>query len=175
MIPMKEKEGWHYLAAKKLSALLRGIYSKHNSDFCCLNCLHSFRTENKLKSHEKVCKNKDFCNIVMPSRKDNISEFVQYMNSYKTLYIIYADMESLIKKIDGCANNPEHFSTAKIGEHIPCEYSASTILKVNNIEHKHNLYHGEDCVKMFCSSLREDVKMYLILKRKKMLPLTKKT
>ena len=38
-------------------------------------------------------------------------------------YIIYADIESLIKKIDGCANNPENFSTTKIGEHIPCEYS----------------------------------------------------
>ena len=26
-----------------------------------LNCLHSFRTENKLKSREKVYKNKDLC------------------------------------------------------------------------------------------------------------------
>ena len=25
MIPKKEKEGWHYLAVKKLSTLLRGI------------------------------------------------------------------------------------------------------------------------------------------------------
>ena len=25
----------------------------------------------------------------------------------------------LIKKTDGCANNPENISTAKIGEHIP--------------------------------------------------------
>ena len=41
--------------SKKLSTLLHGIISKHKGDFCCLNCLHSFRTENKLKSHEKVC------------------------------------------------------------------------------------------------------------------------
>ena len=32
----------------------------------CLNYLHSFRTENRLKSPEKVCKNKDVCGIVMP-------------------------------------------------------------------------------------------------------------
>ena len=37
-----------------------------------LNCLHSFRTENKLKYHEKVCKNKDFFGVLMPSEKDNI-------------------------------------------------------------------------------------------------------
>ena len=41
--------------SKKLSALLHGIISKHKGDFYCLNCLHSFRTENKLKYHEKVC------------------------------------------------------------------------------------------------------------------------
>ena len=34
----------HYLAAKKLPAMLRGITSKHEGDFYCLNCLHSYRT-----------------------------------------------------------------------------------------------------------------------------------
>ena len=33
MISNDEKEGWHYLAVKKLSALLRGITSKHHGDF----------------------------------------------------------------------------------------------------------------------------------------------
>ena len=45
MIP--NGEGWHYLAVKELSALLRGITSKHHRDFYCLNCLHSFATEKK--------------------------------------------------------------------------------------------------------------------------------
>ena len=56
MIPNKQKEGWHYLAVKMLSGL-HGITSKHKGNFCCLNCLDSFRTENKLKYQEKVCKN----------------------------------------------------------------------------------------------------------------------
>ena len=34
-------EGCHCLAVKKLSALLKGIISKNNGDFYCLNCLHS--------------------------------------------------------------------------------------------------------------------------------------
>ena len=40
-------------------------------------------------------------------------------------YIIYADIESSIKRIDGCANNPEKSSTTKIGECILCGYSMS--------------------------------------------------
>ena len=49
--------------SKKLSALLHGITSQHKGDFYCLNCLHSFRMENKLKSHEKVCKKKIFVEL----------------------------------------------------------------------------------------------------------------
>ena len=132
-----------------MSTLLRGITSKHHSDFYCLNYLPSFKTENKLKSHENVCKNKDICDIVMPSEKDNILEFNQYMESDKMPYIIYADIESLIKKIDGFANNPENSSATKIGEHIPCGYSMSTIWGFDQIEDKHTLYCGKDCVKKF--------------------------
>ena len=50
MISNKEKQ-WHYLAVKNL---LRGITSNNNGDFYCLNCIHSFRAKNKLKSHKKV-------------------------------------------------------------------------------------------------------------------------
>ena len=92
-----------------------------------MNSLYIFITENKLKSHEKVRKNKDFCGIVLPSEKDNILELNQYMKSDKMSYIIYVDTESLIKKTGGCGNNPENSSIRKIGEHIPCLYSISTI------------------------------------------------
>ena len=116
--------------------------------FYCLNCLHFFRTENKLKSNEKICKNKGFCGIVMPSEKNNILEYNQYMKSDETSYIIYADIESLIRKIDGCANNPAKSSTTKIGEHIPCGYSMSTIWGFDHIEDKHTLHRGKDYMKV---------------------------
>ena len=54
----------------------------------------------------------------MPSEKDNILEFNQYMKPDKMPYIIYTDIESFIKKVDRCVDNPENSSTTKIGEHI---------------------------------------------------------
>ena len=63
----------------------------------------------------------------MPSEKDKILEFNQYMKSDKIPYIVYADIVSLIRKIDACSNNSEKSSTTKIGEHISCEYSITTI------------------------------------------------
>ena len=58
-----------------LYTLLKGITSKRDGDSYCLNCLDSFRIENKLKSNEKVCKNKDFCGIVMLPQNGNILQF----------------------------------------------------------------------------------------------------
>ena len=46
-------KGCHYLAAKSIPALLRGITSNHNGDFYCFNCLHSYRTKEKLKKNTK--------------------------------------------------------------------------------------------------------------------------
>ena len=43
---------WHYLAVKSLTTLLRGITSNHHGDFYCLNCFHSYTTNNKLKKKE---------------------------------------------------------------------------------------------------------------------------
>ena len=61
--------------SKKLSALLTGIILKHKSNFYSLDCLHLFRTKNKIESHKKLCENKDFCNVVMPSEDNKILEF----------------------------------------------------------------------------------------------------
>ena len=90
MIP--NQEGWHYLAVKKRSALLRRITSRHHGNFYCMNCLHSFATENKRESHKKLCKNKDFCNTVMVSEDTKILAFNQYHKSDKSPFI-YADLE----------------------------------------------------------------------------------
>ena len=127
----------------------------------------------QFKSHEKVCKNKDLCGIVMPLEKDNILEYNQYMKSDKIPYIIYVGIESLIKKIDGCANNPEKFLTTNLGEHIPCIYSMPTIWAFDRIENKHILYRKKYCIKKFCECLREHATNLINVEKEKMLPLTK--
>ena len=102
MIPSKKKE--------KKSCRKKTIFITKRNNF-------------KIKSHEKVCKNKYLCGIAIPSEKKNISYFNQYMKLDKMSHIIYADMVSLIKKADQCANNLENSSTTKTGENIPCRTS----------------------------------------------------
>ena len=61
---------WHYLSVRKLPALFRGITPKHEGHFNCVNCFHSYGTEEKLKKHKNVCENHDYCYVEMP-KKDN--------------------------------------------------------------------------------------------------------
>ena len=61
---------WYYLAVKSLATLLRGITSNHHRDFDCLNCFHSYGRLNKLKKHEKVCNNHDYCRLDMPKEHE---------------------------------------------------------------------------------------------------------
>ena len=102
----------------------------------------------------------------MPSEDIKILEFNQYQKSDKAPFIIYADLECIIRKIDGCKNNPENSSTSKVSEHIPSGFSISTISSFRGIENKHDVYRGKDCMKKFCEFLREHAMKILILKRK---------
>ena len=54
----------------------------------------------------------------MESEKGKTCKSNQYMTSNEMPYITYADVESLNRKADGRANNPDNSSTTKIGEHI---------------------------------------------------------
>ena len=63
----------------------------------------------------------------MPSEDTKILEFNQYQKSDKAPFIIYADLECIIEKIDGCKNNPESSSTTKVSKHISSGFPMSTI------------------------------------------------
>ena len=93
LLMISNGENWHYLAVKSSSRLLRGITSNHDGDYYCLNCFLSYRTENKLNAHKKVCENHEYCNIEMPNKDNNIIKYNQGDKSLKLPFIIDADLE----------------------------------------------------------------------------------
>ena len=44
LLMITDGKKWHYLAVKRLPALLRGTASNHDGDVYCLNCFHSHST-----------------------------------------------------------------------------------------------------------------------------------
>ena len=74
---------------------------------------------------KKYVKRKIFVELLCHP-ENNIFEFNQYIKLGKMQYIIHADVESLIEKIDNCKNNPEKIFSNKNRKniflvHIQCE------------------------------------------------------
>ena len=104
---------WHYLAVKSLSALLGAVTSNYNGDFYCLNCFHSYSTKEKLKKHEKVCNDHDYCYVEMPNDNNKILKYNHGEKSMRAPFVMYADLECLLEKMYSCQNNPEILTQRK--------------------------------------------------------------
>ena len=164
---------WHYLVVKTLSGLLRGITSNHKEDFYCLNCFHSYRTENKLESHKKICENHDYRRAEMPTKDNNIIKYNHGEKSMKVHFIIYADLECLLEKMSTFINNPNESSTTKINKHTSSGYSIFTSCSFDESKNKLNYNGGKDCMKKFCKDSKEHANRIINHKKKKIIPLTK--
>ena len=57
---------------EKFISIIRGVTSNHDGEFYCLNCFYSYITENKLKKHEKVSDDHDYCYIEMHNEFNKI-------------------------------------------------------------------------------------------------------
>ena len=165
---------WYYLAIKNISGLLRGITSNHNGDFYCLNCFHSYTSKRKLKKHERVCKDHDFCDTLIPDEDNKILKYKPGEKSLKVPFIIYVDLEFLLKKINTCQNNPEKSYTEKKAMHKPSGYSLVACCSFDKSKNERKYYRGKDCMKMFCKDLKEQAMKIINYEKKEMIPLTDK-
>ena len=165
---------WHYLAAKRISGLLRGVTSNHNGYFYCLNCLHSYTTERKLRKHERVCKNNDFCDLKMPDEDNKILKYIPGEKSLRVPFIIYGDLECLLRKMNTCQNTPKKSYTEKKAMHRPSGYFLVTCCSFDKSKNECKYYRGEDCMKMFCKDLKNQAKKIINYEKREMIPLTDK-
>ena len=135
-----EAENWHYIALKSvptadrfnrpirsLSRLFREITANNDGDFYHLGCLHSFRTDNALKRHERLCDNNDYCYIEMSTEDNKTLKYNHGEKSLKVPFTIYADLECLLITEQSCQDNPKESYTEKRAKHEPLGYSLSLI------------------------------------------------
>ena len=165
---------WHYLAVKSISRLFRRITSTNNGDFYCLNCMHSFRTDNKLKKHGRLCNDKKFCEVIMPSPDKNILKYNLGEKSLKAAHIFYLDLEALLVKHHSVQNNPDNSYTENKATHIPSGYVLNLVTSYDSNKNTYTYYKGEDCIEHLCKNLRTQATDIANLEEKEMIPLTRR-
>ena len=148
--------------------------SNQNGDFYCFKLLSSIHNRKKLRKHEKICKDHDFCDIKMSDEDNKILKYILGEKSLKVPFIIYADLECLLRKINTCLNNPDKSYTEKKATHRPLGYSLVTCCSFDKSKNECKYYRGEDCMKMFCKDLKDQAKKIIIYEKKETIPLTDK-
>ena len=91
----------------------------------------------------------------MPEKDNKMLKYNHGEKSMKVPFIIYADLESLLEKMNTCHNNPEKLLTTKINEHTPSGYSLFTHFSFDTTKNNLDYYRGKNCMKKFCLDLRE--------------------
>ena len=114
----------------------------------------------------------------MPSKNANednkILKYIPGDESLKIPFIIYADLECLLQKIKSCQNSPEKSYTEKKAVHRPSGYSLITRCSFDKSKNERKYYRGNDCMKIFCSDLKELTKKNSLMKIRKFVIYVKK-
>ena len=91
----------------------------------------------------------------MLCREDNKKSKYNHGERFmKVLFIIYADLESLLEKMSSYHNNLEKVSTIKINEYIPSGYSLITQCPFDATKNRFDCYRGKDCMERFSKDLK---------------------
>ena len=89
-------------------------------------------------------------------------------------FIIYANLESLFKKIKTCHYNPKKSPTFEINKHTPSGYSLLTPCSFDTTKNKLDYYRGRNCMKNVCLDLKEHATKIINYEKKETIPLTEK-
>ena len=100
---------------------------------------------------------------------------LKYYHGEKLLklpFTIYADLKCLLIKQQSCQNNPNESYTGRKAMHELWGYALSLVCSFDSKQNNRNFYRGRDCIKRFCSDLKELGTKIINYEEKEMIPLT---
>ena len=128
--------------------------------------LYGFTSAEVLKNRQKYCNgvNGRPTRIEMPEKGKNKVTFQNCNKQMKVPYVVYADFEAILHKIQGCERGPESKSyTEKIEKHEACGYAYKVVRSDGEVMNS-RVYRGKNEVINFLGNiLREEEEIRKIL------------
>jgi len=122
---------YHYVRIKDLSRLLNSQVSKKKRRIhLCDRCLQFFYSPEKLAAHEIDCREVNTCKPKMPPFWDRYMEFKNHKFKLRVPFVIYADLECIVKKVDengqrGNSNIVQEHEPFSLAYYLHCSYDDS--------------------------------------------------
>ena len=92
----------------------------------------------------------------MPNEDNKLLKYNHGEKSLQVPFIMYADLECLVEKIDTCQNNNNNFYTEKKAKHTHSGYSLVTCCSFDESKNQVSHYRGKNCIEMFRRTSNEN-------------------
>ena len=155
----EEEEGdevlpkFHYVWIKDLSRLTsKQLSSQSHKTFICDRCLHYFRTEEKLKTHEIDCAQVNKCKVKLPTDREKILKFKNFKNNERMPFVVYADFECLLKPIADNERAYQQHEAFSVGFYVKCSYDKA---RCGYTSYRKDEEDGQNPAEWFVDKLRE--------------------
>ncbi|XP_050500866.1 uncharacterized protein LOC126880841 [Diabrotica virgifera virgifera] len=138
---------YHYVWIKNLSRLLSKQLSKEeHKKYFCDRCLHYSRSQETLDKHTIDCLKQNETGINMPDKRNSIVKFKNFKNKVKVPFMVYADLESVLKPtVD--PKKPQKHIPAAVGYYFKCSYDDSLSF--------YRSYRGSNCMEWFADEMNQ--------------------
>lgn len=152
-----DKPKTHYVYIKNLSALIGKQVSKNcRKKLFCDRCLNHFIFPEKLQEHKKACMNQNECQIIMPI--PGVNDTVVFENYYKQMpveFVVYADVESILRKTDDSDQTFGGKKTSAFQKHevFSVGYYCAGSSAYTRPEYRSHT--GPDCIEWFVNEMED--------------------
>ena len=106
LITKDEKK--HYVLIKDFNAFMYNQSKHKERKYFCMYCLQCFSSESVLVKHANNCLTINGAQAInMPRQGENILKFNNFHKQLPVPFLIYADFEAIMKKVQGCEQSEE--------------------------------------------------------------------
>ena len=149
----------HYVLIKDFNRLNYNITRHKSKKHLCPRCLQHFYSEYCLEAHKGDC---SIINgtprIEMPEEGSKVY-FYKYWKRLPVPFVVYADLETITKKIDSCTPPGGKSYTQAYQKHEPCGFGYKVVCHYDRTYSKPAvIYRGENVIEKFIQHLFEEVK-----------------
>ena len=142
----------HYIWIKDFNRLCHTQTKHQGKKHFCKNCIQCFSSEKVLEEHKPNCMILNGAQAVGLPKEGSTLEFKSLNKTIPVPFVIYADLEALLKPLEVCENDEKNGKsfTIKTHEHITCSYGYKVVCFENDKYTKpFKMYKGKDAVHKF--------------------------
>ena len=165
LITKDEKK--HYVLIKDFNAFMYNQSKHKERKHFCMYCLQCFSTERILANHVNNCLTINGAQAInIPKQGENVLKFNNFHKQLPVPFVIYADFEAIMKKVQGCKQSEEMENeknrrsyTEAYQTHEDCGYGYKVVCCYDDKYSKYTcIYRGENAVYKFMEKMLEEVK-----------------